>query len=78
MIKILKGIKYLFFTTLGLLLLITFTGLINRFTNPEWKNISLVDLKHLGLAIVINTVTLLLIKLIISSKKRNKKSLRKF
>ena len=78
MIKILKGIKYLFFTTLGLLILITFIGLINRFTNPGWKSISLVDLKHLGLGILINTVSLLLIIIIIFSKKRNQKSLRKF
>ena len=70
MIKILKGIKYLFFITLGLLLLITFIGLMHRFTNLGWKSISLVDLKHLGVAILINTVSLLLIILIIFSKKK--------
>ena len=68
--KILKGIKYLFFTTLGLLLLITFVGLIHRFKNSGMKSISLLDLKHLGLAITINTVLLLIIIIITPRIKR--------
>lgn len=75
MTKTLKVIKSLFFTTLGLLLLVTLNGIIDRFINPEWKSMSLVDLKHLGLGILINTISVLLI---IFLEKRNKKSLRTF
>jgi len=68
--RILKGIKYLFITTLGILLLITFLGLTHRFTNPGFKSISLMDLKYLVQAITINTIFLLLIILIIQRTKR--------
>ena len=56
--RILQVIKYLLFTILGLLLLLTVLGLIHSIANPGMKSISLTDLTQLGIAITINIVLL--------------------